>query len=162
MRTFSHSHSPGVDMSMNTHLKSVKMTAKDKATVTLDTLSLRGNNIRYYILPENIPLDTLLVDDTPKARAKKREGLCVCSVCGCTPTCFYKLVCGLCLDDVLKSLPISPMSCYGHNLLATISHYACRLFMGSVPHTPTPCVVDPSNNVLEPPLLLCCGSSLLF
>lgn len=64
----------GVDMSMNTHLKSVKMTIKDKATVTLDTLSLRGNNIRYYILPENIPLDTLLVDDTPKAKAKKREG----------------------------------------------------------------------------------------
>ena len=62
-------------MSMNTHLKSVKMTIKDKATVTLDTLSLRGNNIRYYILPENIPLDTLLVDDTPKARAKKREGM---------------------------------------------------------------------------------------
>ena len=61
-------------MSMNTHLKSVKMTVKDKATVTLDTLSLRGNNIRYYILPENVPLDTLLVDDTPKARAKKREG----------------------------------------------------------------------------------------
>ena len=61
-------------MSMNTHLKSVKMTIKDKATVTLDTLSLRGNNIRYYILPENVPLDTLLVDDTPKARAKKREG----------------------------------------------------------------------------------------
>ena len=61
-------------MSMNTHLKSVKMTIKDKATITLDTLSLRGNNIRYYILPENVPLDTLLVDDTPKAKAKKREG----------------------------------------------------------------------------------------
>ena len=75
-------------MSMNTHLKSVKMTVKDKATVTLDTLSLRGNNIRYYILPENVPLDTLLVDDTPKARAKKREGelsisydLQYCSLC---------------------------------------------------------------------------------
>lgn len=65
-------------MSMNTHLKSVKMTIKDKATVTLDTLSLRGNNIRYYILPENIPLDTLLVDDTPKARAKKRERTYTC------------------------------------------------------------------------------------
>ena len=68
----------GVDMSMNTHLKSVKLTIKDKPTVTLDTLSLRGNNIRYYILPENVPLDTLLVDDTPKAKAKKREG----DVCG--------------------------------------------------------------------------------
>ena len=65
-------------MSMNTHLKSVKMVVKDKASVTLDTLSLRGNNIRYFILPENLPLDTLLVDDTPKARAKKREGELYC------------------------------------------------------------------------------------
>ncbi len=64
----------GVDMSMNTHLKSVKMTIKGRDPITLDTLSLRGNNIRYFILPENIPLDTLLVDDAPKARAKKREG----------------------------------------------------------------------------------------
>ena len=64
----------GVDMSMNTHLKSVKMTIKNRDPITLDTLSLRGNNIRYFILPENLPLDTLLVDDTPKARARKREG----------------------------------------------------------------------------------------
>lgn len=61
-------------MSMNTHLKSVKMTMKGKEPLTLDSLSLRGNNIRYFILPENLPLDTLLVDDTPKAKAKKREG----------------------------------------------------------------------------------------
>ena len=65
----------GVDMSMNTHLKSVKMTLKDKEPIALDSLSLRGNNIRYYILPENLPLDTLLVDDTPKAKAKKKEGM---------------------------------------------------------------------------------------
>ena len=61
-------------MSMNTHLKSVKMTIKDKDPIALDSLSLRGNNIRYYILPENLPLDTLLVDDTPKAKARKKEG----------------------------------------------------------------------------------------
>ena len=68
-------------MSMNTHLKSVKMTIKGKEPLTLDTLSLRGNNIRYFILPENLPLDTLLVDDTPKAKAKKREGWCCCCCC---------------------------------------------------------------------------------
>ncbi len=62
-------------MSMNTHLKSVKMTIKDKPPISLDTLSVRGNNIRYFILPENVPLDTLLVDDTPRAKmTKKREG----------------------------------------------------------------------------------------
>jgi len=65
----------GVDMSMNTHVKSVKMTIKGRDPITLDSLSLRGNNIRYFILPENLPLDTLLVDDTPKARVRKREGL---------------------------------------------------------------------------------------
>ena len=64
-------------MSMNTHLKSVKMTIKGRDPISLDTLSLRGNNIRYFILPENLPLDTLLVDDTPKARARKRDGMCL-------------------------------------------------------------------------------------
>ena len=63
-------------MSMNTHLKSVKMTIKDRPPIALDTLSVRGNNIRYFILPENLPLDTLLVDDTPRAKInKKREGI---------------------------------------------------------------------------------------
>ena len=27
-----------------------------------------GNNIRYFILPDSLPLDTLLVDDTPKTK----------------------------------------------------------------------------------------------
>ena len=31
-------------------------------------MSIRGNNIRYYILPDSVPLDTLLIDDGPKAR----------------------------------------------------------------------------------------------
>ncbi|CAG8715085.1 15705_t:CDS:1, partial [Cetraspora pellucida] len=49
------------------------MTVKNKDPVNLDSLSIRGNNIRYYILPESLQLDTLLVDDTPKAKAKKKE-----------------------------------------------------------------------------------------
>jgi len=64
----------GVDMSMNTHLKTVKMTVKNRDPANLDSLSIRGNNIRYYILPDSLPLDTLLVDDAPRAnRNKKRE-----------------------------------------------------------------------------------------
>lgn len=63
----------GVDMSMNTHLKAVKMTIKNKEPVQLESLSIRGNNIRFFILPESLPLDTLLVDDAPKAKAKKKE-----------------------------------------------------------------------------------------
>ncbi|KAL2736465.1 putative small nuclear ribonucleoprotein Sm D1 isoform X2 [Vespula maculifrons] len=63
----------GVDVAMNTHLKTVKMIIKNRDPVQLDTLSLRGNNIRYYILPESLALETLLIDDTPKAKAKKKE-----------------------------------------------------------------------------------------
>lgn len=65
-----HGTITGVDVSMNTHLKAVKMTVKNKDPVQLDSLSIRGNNIRYYILPDSLPLDTLLIDDTPKGRMK--------------------------------------------------------------------------------------------
>jgi small nuclear ribonucleoprotein D1 len=62
-----------VDVAINTHLKAVKMTVKNRDPVQLETLSIRGNNIRYYILPDSLPLETLLIDDTPKAKAKKKE-----------------------------------------------------------------------------------------
>lgn len=61
-------------MSMNTHLKAVKLTVKNKEPISVDTITIRGNNIRYIILPDSLPIDTLLVDDTPRAKAKKREG----------------------------------------------------------------------------------------
>ena len=51
-----HGTITGVDVAMNTHLKTVKMTLKNRDPVQLDTLSIRGNNIRYYILPETLPL----------------------------------------------------------------------------------------------------------
>ena len=63
----------GVDVAMNTHLKAVKMTVKNRDPVQLETLSIRGNNIRYYILPDSLPLETLLLDDSPKAKAKKKD-----------------------------------------------------------------------------------------
>ena len=64
-----------VDVSMNTHLKAVKMTVKNKEPQQLDSLSIRGNNIRYYILPDSLPLDTLLIDDAPRSQARgKRDG----------------------------------------------------------------------------------------
>ena len=61
-------------MSMNTHLKAVKMTLKGKEPVQLETLSIRGNNIRYFILPESLPLDTLLVEDPAKERRPGKSG----------------------------------------------------------------------------------------
>jgi small nuclear ribonucleoprotein D1 len=68
-----HGTITGVDVAMNTHLKAVKMTMKNRDPVQLETLSIRGNNIRYYILPDSLPLETLLIDDTPKAKAKKKD-----------------------------------------------------------------------------------------
>ncbi|KAH0472801.1 MAG: hypothetical protein KVP17_000311 [Porospora cf. gigantea B] len=61
----------GVDVVMNTHLKNVRMTVKGRAPISMDHLTCRGNNIRYYILPDSAPLDTLLIDDTPKNRPTK-------------------------------------------------------------------------------------------
>merc|ERR1712100_702866 len=64
--TIVHGTVAGVDNSMNTHLKSVKMTMKNREPQNLETLSIRGNNIRMFILPDTLNLDTLLVDDGPK------------------------------------------------------------------------------------------------
>lgn len=61
----------GVDVSMNTHLKAVKLTVKGREPVSMDHLTIRGNNIRYFLLPESLPLETLLVDDAPKVKNKK-------------------------------------------------------------------------------------------
>jgi len=63
----------GVDIAMNTHLRAVKMTVKGKNPVALDTLSIRGNNIRYVILPDTLNLDNYLADDTPKPKAKTKD-----------------------------------------------------------------------------------------
>lgn len=62
-------------MSMNTHLKTVRLTMRNRDPVPLDSLSIRGNTIRYYILPDSIPIDTLLIDDAPKAKKKKDGGM---------------------------------------------------------------------------------------
>merc|ERR1719350_1059742 len=61
-----HGTITGVDVAMNTHLKNVKMTIKNRDPVNLESLSIRGNNIRYYILPETLPLENLLIDEGPK------------------------------------------------------------------------------------------------
>jgi small nuclear ribonucleoprotein D1 len=44
-----HGTITGVDVAMNTHLKTVKMTIKNRDPVQLEALSIRGNNIRFII-----------------------------------------------------------------------------------------------------------------
>lgn len=64
----------GVDVSMNTHLKVVKMTARGRNPVVLDTLSVRGSTIRDIILPDSLNLDTLLsFDDALSHRKRVRK-----------------------------------------------------------------------------------------
>ncbi|KAG0473923.1 hypothetical protein HPP92_015780 [Vanilla planifolia] len=69
--TVVHGTITGVDISMNTHLKTVKLTLRGKNPITLDHLSVRGNNIRYFILPDSLNLETLLVEETPRVKPKK-------------------------------------------------------------------------------------------
>jgi small nuclear ribonucleoprotein D1 len=47
--------------------------ARNRDPLSLDSLSIRGNNIRYFVLPDALPLDTLLVDDAPKPKARKKD-----------------------------------------------------------------------------------------
>ena len=60
----------GVDISMNTHLKTVKMTLKGHDPVTLEHLTIRGNTIRYFFLPEDLNIEQFLVDDSTKLKQK--------------------------------------------------------------------------------------------
>jgi small nuclear ribonucleoprotein D1 len=62
-------------MQMNTHLKTVKMNMRNRDQTSLDSLSIRGNTIRYFMLPDALPLDTLLVDDAPKPKGRKKEDI---------------------------------------------------------------------------------------
>ncbi|MES1920033.1 Small nuclear ribonucleoprotein SmD1a [Bonamia ostreae] len=56
----------GVDISMNMHLKNVQVSKGDGPKKDMKQLTIRGNNIRYVIMPDALNLDALLVDDTPK------------------------------------------------------------------------------------------------
>lgn len=97
---------------MNTHLKAVKLMAKGKNPVSVDQMSIRGNNIRYYILPDSLNLDTLLVNiDQPKQRPTRPpkagmhvvgDGGRLCGACACIARCGNA---GLCAWDCNYVLP---------------------------------------------------------
>eukprot|EP00392_Amoebophrya_sp_AT5.2_P001975 g1980.t1 len=62
----------GCDTSMNTHLKAVTMIIKRRTPVKLEHLTVRGPNIRYIFLPENLDLDKKLLDDSIKVDGTKK------------------------------------------------------------------------------------------
>lgn len=57
-----------VSPNMNTTLRNVQMTLKDEEPVRLENINIRGSTIRNYILPESLPLDSLLIDDSRRPR----------------------------------------------------------------------------------------------
>lgn len=71
--TILHGTITSVSPQMNTSLRAVKMTPKGRDPIPLDTINIRGSTIRYYILPDSLPLDTLLIDDAPKPKNKARK-----------------------------------------------------------------------------------------
>ncbi|KAJ5287408.1 small nuclear ribonucleoprotein Sm D1 [Penicillium angulare] len=71
--TIMHGTITAVSPQMNTSLRTVKMTPKGRDPISLETINIRGSTIRYYILPDSLPLDTLLVDDAPKPKNKARK-----------------------------------------------------------------------------------------
>ncbi|KAJ9157230.1 hypothetical protein NKR23_g174 [Pleurostoma richardsiae] len=71
--TIVHGTITSVSPQMNTALRTVKMTPKGQDPISLDTMNIRGSTIRYFILPDSLPLDTLLIDDSVKPKNKARK-----------------------------------------------------------------------------------------
>lgn len=70
-----HGTITGVDATMNTYLRNVKMTIKGRNPMTLESLSLRGNSIRFYILPDSLNIENLLHDDSIKHKVPESVAL---------------------------------------------------------------------------------------
>ena len=58
--TIVHGTITGVDPNMNTHLKNVTLTVKNRNPQQLEFLSVRGASVRHFVLSQNAELDPLL------------------------------------------------------------------------------------------------------
>lgn len=106
------------------------MTLKNREPTQLESLSIRGNNIRYFILPDSLPLDTLLVDIEPKIKSKKREAGTKCvNIKGLGRDIIVKQYTDtMCSFLLLLKLVPSCLTMSNH-CIELISHfYRCRMF----------------------------------
>jgi small nuclear ribonucleoprotein D1 len=72
--TVVHGTITGVDPNMNTHLKDVSITVKNRNPAKLEFLSVRGGTIRHFVLPEKTNLDHLLDNSAKAGGPKPTEG----------------------------------------------------------------------------------------
>lgn len=71
--TVIHGTIAGVDISMNTHMKQVKVTLRGGNPTQMDSLSIRGSTVRYFILPDSLNLDAVLAEESKKAKAQATQ-----------------------------------------------------------------------------------------
>merc|ERR1712224_951379 len=65
-----HGTVSGVENNMNVHMKNVKFISREREEKILETMTIRGSNIRYIILPQQLALDNLLIDDKTQQKSK--------------------------------------------------------------------------------------------
>lgn len=58
---------------MNTYLRNARVIVKGKNPVHHEMLSIRGSNIRCYILPDSLNLDALLINSVEEKEEKKKS-----------------------------------------------------------------------------------------
>lgn len=61
-----------VSPAMNINLKDVKMTSIDRPATSLEHITIRGNQVRMVLLPDELNLDSILQDPVFKPKSKKK------------------------------------------------------------------------------------------
>lgn len=61
-----------VSPAMNINLKDVKMTSVDRPATSLEHITIRGNQVRMVLLPDELNLDSILQDPVFRPKSKKK------------------------------------------------------------------------------------------
>merc|ERR1712124_117720 len=68
-----HGTVSGVENNMNIHMKNVKFISREREEKMLETMTIRGSNVRYIILPQQLALDNLLIDDKTQQKSRSSK-----------------------------------------------------------------------------------------